>query len=107
MIADVHGLAGRAPELQRLLGELAAGAREEDGCETYRVLAADEPGDFLVLAGWRDDTALRAHYTSDHFQRYRASIGMLLARPSDVSIHTIASTVHATDPDPPDPGHLG
>jgi quinol monooxygenase YgiN len=50
---------------------------------------------------------LSAHYDSPHYRRYRADVGPLLARPSDVVIYHVSSVLHARDPDPPDPGMLG
>jgi quinol monooxygenase YgiN len=105
--AELHGLVGRGPELGALLAALAAGSRAEPGCEAFRVLTAEEPGEVLVLAFFADDSALRAHYGTSHYRRYREQVGELLARPSDVVVHHVSDTVHARDPNPPDPGYFG
>jgi quinol monooxygenase YgiN len=107
LIAEIHGLAGREGELAGVLGDLATGARTEDGCLMFRVLRGDEAGEFVLLAAWRDEAALRSHYAGAPYQRYRAAVGELLARPSDVTVHQVAQTVRAVDPNPPDPGLLG
>lgn len=107
MTADLHGLAGRAPELRALLTELADGSRSEPGCVSFRVFDAEEPGDVFLLSGWADEQALRDHYQTPHYRRYRAAVGELLARPSDVTVHRVSQNVHARDPNPPDPGMLG
>jgi quinol monooxygenase YgiN len=107
LVAELHGLAGRSEELRTLLDELTAGARGEPGCVSFAVLAAEEPGEFVLLSGWRDEDALRAHYSTPHYRRYRELVGPLLARPSDVLVHRIAATLRALDPNPPDPGELG
>ena len=108
LVADVHGLAGLADELRALLTDLAAGANGEPGCVGFRVLAADGgPGEFVVLNSWLSEGALRAHYGTAHYRRYRAEVGPLLARPSDVVVHHLSATIHAEDPDPPDPGLFG
>jgi quinol monooxygenase YgiN len=86
---------------------LAHGAKGEPGCVSFRVLGADDPGEFVLLASWRCESALRAHYETSHYRRYREYVGLLLARPSDVVIQRLAATVHARDPNPPDPGELG
>jgi quinol monooxygenase YgiN len=104
LVADVHGLVGPGAELRALLAELADGARAEPDCVDYRVLAAEDPGGFVVLAAWTSEPALRAHYDTEHYRRYREQVGPLLARPSDVVVHHVAATVHALDPNPPDPG---
>ncbi len=107
LIADVHGLAGRLAELRALLADLASASVAEAGCESFRVLEAEEPGDLLLLEVFKDDAALRAHYRTSHYRRYRAQVGELLARPSDVVVLDVRETIHARDPNPPDPGMLG
>lgn len=61
----------------------------------------------MLLAEYADDSALRAHYATPHYRRYREQVGPLLAWPSDVSVHHVSTTVHARDPNPPDPRLLG
>jgi quinol monooxygenase YgiN len=107
LVAELHGLVGRQSELRELLDALAAGARGEPGCQSFRVLTAEEPGEWVLLSEWADEHALRAHYGTAHYRRYRDAVGPLLARPSDVVVHHLARTVHARDPNPPDPGMLG
>jgi quinol monooxygenase YgiN len=103
LVAEVHGLTGPLAELRALLDALAACARREPGCVGFRVLAAEEPGELVLLASWTGEPALRAHYDTPHYRRYREQVGPLLARPSDVLVHHVAATVHARDPNPPDP----
>lgn len=107
LIAQIHGLAGRADELQRLLDDLAVGARAEPGCIAFEVLRGEAGGEFVLLAHWRDEDALSAHHRGAAYARYRPAVGELLARPSDVIIHHVAESVHAVDPHPPDPGLFG
>jgi quinol monooxygenase YgiN len=107
VVAELHGLAGRIAELAALLAELAAGSREEPGCTAFRVLAADVPAELVLLAEYANEDALRAHYATPHYRRYREQVGPLLARSSDVLVHHVSRTVHAHDPNPPDPGMFG
>jgi quinol monooxygenase YgiN len=107
LVAEVHGRAALMAELRAVLSELADGAHGEAGCIGFRVLSGDDPGEFVLLESWTSEGALRTHYTTAHYRRYREQIGPLLARPSDVVIHHLAATVHALDPNPPDPGKLG
>jgi quinol monooxygenase YgiN len=107
LVAELHGLVGRQSELRELLDALAEGARGEPGCASFRVLAAEKPGEWVLLAAWDDEAALRAHYATAHYRRYRDAVGPLLARPSDVVVHRLDGTVHARDPNPPDPWMLG
>jgi quinol monooxygenase YgiN len=106
MVADIHGLVGPRGELRALLAELTDGARAEPDCVDFRILEADDPGDFVLLASWTSEGALRAHYDTAHYRRYREYVGPLLARPSDVVVHHVAATVHPRDPSPADPGDV-
>jgi len=103
IVADVHGLAGRARELHGLLEELAAPSRQEPGCLDFRVLATGDPGELVLLSSWREEAALSAHYATPHYRHYRRLVGPMLARPSDVRLHYVSSSVNALDPNPPDP----
>jgi quinol monooxygenase YgiN len=107
LVADLHGRTGLQDQLLAVLGELAEGARGEHGCVSFRVLAAEEPGDFLLLASWASESALLEHYRTPHYLRYREQVGPMIARPSDVVVHRVSASVHALDPNPPDPGLLG
>jgi quinol monooxygenase YgiN len=107
LVADVHGRVGLVTELRALLADLADASRAEPECVDFRVLAGDDPGEFVLLSVWRDEAALRAHYDSPHYHRYRAQVGPFLARPSDVVVYQVSSVIHARDPNPPDPGYFG
>jgi quinol monooxygenase YgiN len=107
LVAELHGLAGLQAQLRELLDTLAGGAREEAGCVSFRVLSAEQPGEFVLLSEWSDEAALRAHYATPHYRYYREHVAPLLARPSDVVVHHVEQTLRALDPNPPDPGELG
>jgi quinol monooxygenase YgiN len=94
--AEIHGLAGRAQELRDLLAEHAERLSAADGClgaSASEVLGA--VAEFLLVARWRDEEALRAHYVTPEYTRYVSSIGELLARPSDVTVAQVAREVRA------------
>jgi quinol monooxygenase YgiN len=107
VIGEMHGLVGRHLELEQVLGELAGATREDPDCLGYHVASLQEPGEYLIVVTWRHEAALRAHYSTAAYARYRGAVGELLARPSDVVVHRVSSTVHARDPNPPEPGMLG
>jgi quinol monooxygenase YgiN len=107
LLAEIHGLAGAQAELAQLLEDLATASRQEPACEWFRVLRPSEPGEFVLLSMWKDEAALRGHYRTSHYGRYRMQVGPMLARASDVTVMMITSTIHALDPNPPDPGLLG
>jgi quinol monooxygenase YgiN len=107
LLAEVHGRVGLEPQLRALLSELADASRSEPECTDFRALACEAPGEFVLLGSWSSETAMRGHYDTSHYRRYRDQVEPLLARPSDVVVHHVSSTVHALDPNPPDPGLLG
>src|SRR4051794_24480329 len=110
LVAELHGLAGRESELRALLAELATSARGESGCVSFRVLASEDPGEVVLLAGWRDEPALRAHYDTAGYRRYRGEVGPLLARPSDVVVHHVGgggAAPRGPRPGPPAPPPAG
>jgi quinol monooxygenase YgiN len=107
LVAEVHGRTALTAELHSELSTLADGTNREPGCLGFRVLWSDDPGEFVLLASWRSEEALSEHYATAHYRYYREQVGPLLARPSDVVVHHLAATVHALDPNPPDPGKLG
>jgi quinol monooxygenase YgiN len=107
LVAEMHGRTALEHQLRALLRELDDASRAEPQCTDFRVLAAEDPGEFVLLGSWNTETAMREHYDTGHYRRYRDQVQSLLARPSDVVVHHISVTVHAADPNPPDPGLLG
>jgi quinol monooxygenase YgiN len=107
LVSELHGRTGLTNELRALVLELAGASRTEPQCTEFRVLEAEEPGELVLLCAYETEAALRAHYDTPHYRYYRDQVGPLLARPSDVVVHHISATVHALDPNPPDPGLLG
>jgi len=107
LIAEVHGRAALAGQLRAALEELARGTLAEPDCVSYRVLEDEAPAEYVLLAAWGSEAGLVAHYGTPHYRRYRDQVGPLLARPSEVVVHHVSKTVHAGDPNPPDPGLLG
>ena len=97
LIARVHGVAARGAELRAAAQELAASCGAQDGCLGFDVLA--DPGatsELVLVSAWRSDRDMRAHFASDAYGRYVVAVTDLLTRPSDVTIHSIAGTVHPT-----------
>jgi quinol monooxygenase YgiN len=109
VVARIAGLAGRTPELRRLLADRAVAARAEPGCAGYEVAELlDEPATFLVVETWRSPEEMRAHFSSDAHADYLHRVDELLARPSEVLVHEVASTTRpAPSTSPVDPGRFG
>jgi len=108
VVAEMHGRTALVePQLRALLRELADASRAEPQCTDFRVLAAEEPGELVLLCSWSSETAMREHYDTSHYRHYRDQVEPLLARPSDVVVYHVGDAVHAIDPNPPDPGLFG
>jgi quinol monooxygenase YgiN len=107
LISELHIRTALEPQLRELLDALVAGCEAEAECTGFRVLSAQEPGELVTLGSWSSEDALRAHYDSAHYRYYRANVDQLLARPSDEVVHHVSQSVHALDPNPPDPGLFG
>jgi quinol monooxygenase YgiN len=103
-VARVHGIASARTELVDLLRATAAAARAEPGCRSYDVAEAiDAADEFVVVHAWEDEAALEAHYRGAAHPAYRYGVFGLLARPSELAIHQVASTQRPVDPGPMDP----
>jgi quinol monooxygenase YgiN len=61
----------------------------------------------LLESWWRDEATMRAHWTSVAYERYAQAVGPLLARPSEVIVHYVERSVHATADPGADPARLG
>jgi quinol monooxygenase YgiN len=107
LVGELHGRVALAADLRGLLDELVEASCDEPGCTGFRVLAGEEPGELVMLGSWSSEAAMREHYDSDHYRRYREQVEPLLARESDVVVHYLSASVHARDPNPPDPGLFG
>ena len=103
-VARVHGIAVAHADLVALLRRTAAAARAEPGCHSYDVAEAlDGADEFVVVHAWDDAAALEAHYRGPAHHAYQHDVFGLLARPSDLVIHQVASSERPVDPGPMDP----
>jgi quinol monooxygenase YgiN len=96
--AEIHGLAGRAPELQELLIEHATALSGAPGCTGAGVLApaAGDVGEYVLTTRWTDEAALSGHYKTPEYTYYIERIGALIALPSDVRVEYVEREVRAT-----------
>ena len=109
VVARIAGLSGRAAELRQLLADRARVARTEPGCERYDVAELlDDPTTFLVVQTWASADAMRAHFGSADHATYQHQVDELLARPSEVLVHEVRTTLRAAaSTSPTDPGRFG
>jgi quinol monooxygenase YgiN len=95
VIARVHGVAARTTELAIAADELALASALQEGCLGFDVLATPgDPTELVLLSAWRSEPDMHAHFASGAYGSYVATVTELLTRPSDVTIHTVSSTVH-------------
>jgi quinol monooxygenase YgiN len=109
VVARLAGLTGRAAELRQLLAERARDVRAEEGCFSYEVAeVVDEPATFLVVQTWTSSETLRAHFSTEAHGAYQHQVDALLATPSKVAVHEVASTTRpSASTSPTDPGRFG
>jgi quinol monooxygenase YgiN len=109
VVARIAGLSGRAAELRQLLADRARVARGEPGCERYDVAELlDDPATFLVVQTWASADVMRAHFASADHATYQHQVDELLARPSEVVVHDVETTLRpAASTSPTDPGRFG
>jgi quinol monooxygenase YgiN len=103
-VGRVYGLASSRAELIELMRRTAAAARTEPGCHSYDFAEAlDTTDEFVVVHEWDDRAALAAYYRGAAHEAYEQALFSLLARPSDLAIHEVASTEHPVASGPMDP----
>jgi quinol monooxygenase YgiN len=103
-IGRVHGIAAARPQLRELMQRTAAAARSERGCRSYDFAeTVDGPDEYVVVHEWEDAAALEAHYGGTGYAAYQQGLFGLLARPSELAIHHVASTERPTAGGPMDP----
>jgi quinol monooxygenase YgiN len=100
-VTQIHGLAGRRDELRALMRENEA---RVSGAHLYRFSATlEDPDEYLHVQEWASDADFAAHQASAAFAEYQRALFDLLARPSEMTIHRVASSVVPTPSAPVDP----
>jgi quinol monooxygenase YgiN len=103
-VADLYGLIGRRPELQRLFETVERDAVGRAGCVRYTFAATiAEPDHFLLLSEWADQASLDAHYASREFASFQFALNGLLARPSEMTVYSVRGAVRPVASGPMDP----
>ena len=103
-LADVFGIAGRRDELRAALEEAERAAEGSDGCVRYSFAATvADPDHYILVSEWRDQAAFAAHYASPAFAAYQYSLDGLLARPSEMTVHTVSGASRPVASGPMDP----
>jgi quinol monooxygenase YgiN len=103
-VADIFGISGRRSELLDLLVRTERQVRDLPGARRYTFAARiDAPDEFVLVSEWESYDAMAAYHRSDSFATYQLDLQGLLARPSEMTIYSVAGTVHPVPSGPPDP----
>lgn len=86
VIARAVAKPGREEELRALLTGMLSPTRAEQGCNFYRLFAAEESGRFYFYELWESKTALSAHAVSAHFTELERKLKEVLSEPFEVSL---------------------
>ena len=81
---------GKSQEFETIFAELEAAVRHnEPGNNFYACHRTDDPTVYVVMEQYKDEAAVHAHRTSDHFKTIGAKLGSVMAGRADVK--TMAS----------------
>ena len=72
--------------------EIIEKSNKEAGCSFYQLY--QDPYDnsrFVFVEEYKNQTAVDAHFATDHFKGFGAKIGDLVAGPADIKIITVAA----------------
>jgi quinol monooxygenase YgiN len=93
-IADIFGISGRRRELRALLARTEQEVRGVPGSRRYTFAATvEDPDQFVLVSEWDTHDTMEAHYRSAAFARYQFELGGLLARPSEMTVYSVADVV--------------
>ena len=97
-LGDIYAQIQRRDEVRELMRATQERMREEPGCAYYAFAETlDDPGHFVVVQEWSDQAALDDHYRSPAFADYRAQIGQLLVRSSELRVHAVQASARPVD----------
>ena len=100
----MFGISGRRDELRAALAGAEPDPAAARGCLRYQFAAAlDDPDHYVLVSEWRDRAAMDAHYASPAFTNFQLALDGLLARPSEMTIHTVTDSVRPVASGPMDP----
>jgi quinol monooxygenase YgiN len=103
-VTRIHGLAGRRDELRALMRETQEEVERSPGCRVYRFSAElHDPDEYVHVQEWDDEAVWRAHQGSEAFRSYQRQLFGLLARPSEMRVHTVSGSFTPEPSAAPDP----
>ena len=85
VIARLRAQPGREADLRQVLVDLVEPTREEPGCIEYELLAnLEDPREFTFVEVWQSESALEAHFATDHIASALQEFPDLLAQELDL-----------------------
>ena len=85
VVARVEVLSGKENDFLNLTSPLIKASNSEEGCLIYTLYQSPHKStDFIFYEEYKDDTALKTHGESKHFQEFAANVGSLLAKELDI-----------------------
>lgn len=85
VIARLRAQPGREADLKQVLVGLIEPTREESGCIGYELLGnLEDPREFTFVEQWEGESALEAHFSTDHIDGAVRKFPQLLAQELDL-----------------------
>ncbi len=85
VVARVRATYDQTERVREILEELVEPTRAEAGCHRYDLFVSEEdPGEFVFIEEWEDETALTSHFATTHFEASGAALTGLLAEPTTI-----------------------
>ena len=85
VIARIVARPETVKETQALLQGLVEPTRRESGCVRYELMQSRQnPGEFTFVEEWANESALNAHFTTEHVKAAFAKVPALLAEAPDI-----------------------
>jgi quinol monooxygenase YgiN len=93
VIARALARSGEEDRVRKEFEALVAPTRAEPGCLRYELLVSREnPGEFLFVQEYEDESAFEAHLASKHISGMLKVVLPLLAKPPDIRRYRLLAT---------------
>ena len=91
VIARLRAQPGKEADLKQVLVGLIEPTREEPGCIDYELLEnLEDPREFTFIEEWESESALEAHFATDHIASALHEFPELLAQELDLRKYHLA-----------------
>ena len=90
LIAFIKAKAGKEAEVKKVLTDLLAPTRQEEGCINYTMhMNPQDPSHFMFYENWASQALLDKHLNAPHVTAFVARVDELLAEPIDLTKWTM------------------